>query len=126
MVVGFVAVVLQTAIFEILGIYLHLFSPSTAVVIGAEFGLLVNFYLNNRFTFNGHGHDSMLVRLLRFHLVVSGSIIIQWLSLFIAEHLTTNLLLIHGAYFAGIFIGFLSNYTGYYLWVWRRSESQQE
>lgn len=122
--VGVVAVIVQTTIFEILSTYLHVFSPSTAVLIGAEIAILTNFYLNNRFSFHDRQHSiSLFSRLTRFHLVVSGSVILQWLFVFIAEHQTTNLVIIHIAYAVGIILGFFWNYTFYLLFVWRRRES---
>ncbi len=118
--VGFVALTVQTTIFEILGIYLNLFAPSTAVIIGAEAGILTNFYLNNRFSFNDRQHSlSLPARLLRFHLVVSGSVFLQWLFVFLTEQRTDSVLIIHVAYAAGIVLGFVWNYTFYLLFVWR-------
>ncbi|MFZ3043628.1 MAG: GtrA family protein [Minisyncoccia bacterium] len=122
--VGAIAVVAQTIVFEILGVYLHLFSLSTSVVIGAEIGILTNFYLNNRFSFHDRRDTTpLLSRLFRFHLVVSGSVILQWLFVFLAEHATTDTLLIHAAYAAGIIVGFAWNYTFYLLVVWKRPQS---
>jgi len=119
-VIGGIGVAVQTVVFELLGIFLHLVSPSTAAVLGAEVGVLTNFYLNNRFSFRDRRHDIPLhVRLLRFHLVVSGSIVLQWLFVFLAERHTSSYLVIHGAYAAGIILGFLWNYTFYLLFVWR-------
>ena len=121
--VGVVAVIAQTIVFEILGIYLRICSPSTAVVIGAEAGILMNFYLNNRFSFYDRRHAiSLLSRLVRFHLVVSGSVFLQWLFVFMVEHHTNTILLIHVAYAAGIILGFAWNYTFYLLFVWRKHE----
>ena len=121
--VGGIGVAGQTVVFEILSIFLHIVSPSTAAVLGAEVGVLTNFYLNNRFSFHDRRRAIALhSRLLRFHLVVSGSLILQWLSVFIAEHQTSSLLLIHGAYATGIIIGFVWNYTFYLLFVWRHEE----
>ena len=117
-VIGAVGVVVQTSFFEVLGIWLEVVRPSTAVIIGAEFGVLTNFFLNNRFTFNNQTHTSLLVRLLRFHLVVSGSLLVQWAFVFATEQITTSVLALHSAYIAGVLVGFVSNYTGYRLWVW--------
>lgn len=121
LVVGCIAVAAQTAVFELLGIYLRLFSLSTAVVVGAEIGILTNFYLNNRFSFRDRRHDiSFVSRLARYHLVVSGSIFLQWLFVYMAEHRTSDLFIIHAAYAAGIILGFVWNYTFYHLFVWRQ------
>jgi dolichol-phosphate mannosyltransferase len=122
--VGAIAVIVQTSVFEIIGVYLQLFSLSTAVLIGAEIAILTNFYLNNRFSFHDRQHNiSLLSRLARFHLVVSGSAFLQWLFVFLAEQQTNDLLLIHAAYAAGIVLGFAWNYTFYLLFVWRPKES---
>ncbi len=125
--VGAVAVTAQTIVFEILGIYLQLVSPSTAVLIGAEVGILTNFYLNNRFSFHDRQHKiSLLSRLMRFHLVLSGAVLLQWLFVFTAEYYGNSLLYIHIAYVAGIILGFAWNYTFYLLFVWRSQEPSGE
>jgi len=123
---GCIGVIVQTSIFETLSFWLKIMEPSTAVLVSAEFGILTSFFLNNRFTFDGHAKKPLLVRLLRFHIVVSGSLAIQWISIFIAEHTTTSFLIIQCAYIAGIVIGFISNYIGYSLWVWQHHESTTE
>lgn len=126
-VVGGIAVIVQTIIFEILGVFLQLAAPSTAVVIGAEAGILTNFYLNNRFSFNDRQHTiSLFSRLVRFHMVVSGSVILQWLFVFITEHQTSDPFFIHIAYAAGIILGFAWNYTFYLLFVWRHAVPTDE
>ena len=116
---GGMGVIVQTIIFETLGIWLGLLRPSLATLLGAEFGIITNFFLNNRFSFNDRTHAPLPMRLLRFHAVVSGSLFIQWLCVFTAESLTSNTWVIHGAYAGGILLGFASNYTGYRLWVWK-------
>lgn len=124
--VGFVALIVQTTLFEILGVYLHIFSLSTAVVVGAETAILTNFYLNNRFSFHDRQHAiSLWSRLLRFHLVVSVSVLLQWFLLFVTERQTANLLIIHAVYVTGVVLGFAWNYTCYLLVVWRKSELPQ-
>lgn len=120
--IGGIGVIIQTAIFETLGIWLALVSASTAAVIGGEVAIVCNFALNNRFSFGDRGHGALGWRLLRFHMVVAGSLFIQWLFVFTAEHATHDLLIIHGAYAAGILVGFMSNYIGYHLFVWRKHE----
>ena len=119
---GGFGVVVQTIVFEIVGIWLGLLRPSLATLLGAEFGIITNFILNNRFSFNDRVHAPLPMRLLRFHAVVSGSLFIQWLCVFTAESLTSNTWAIHGAYAGGILLGFASNYTGYRLWVWKHHE----
>lgn len=124
--IGAVGVVVQTAVFEVLGIWLMLVRPSTAVVAGGEVAILVNFFLNNRFSFGDRADGAFVSRLLRFHAVVMGSLLIQWLFVFAAEQWTQSVLLLHAAYGAGILVGFAFNYTGYHWWVWRPRDSQKE
>lgn len=117
--VGVVAVTAQTIVFEIVGVFLKLTPLSTATVIGAEFGILTNFYLNNSISFGDKTGGNTLHRLVRFHFVVSGSVCIQWLSLFVTEQITQNVILLHVVYVASIIIGFIWNYTWYTIWVWK-------
>jgi putative flippase GtrA len=120
MAVGGVAFITQTIIFELLGVLLQVVSLSTAVVIGAEVGILTNFYLNNRFSFSDrHQASPLLSRLIRFHAVVSGSVLLQWLFVHAAESRTTDYLVIHAAYFTAVSLGFIWNYTFYLLFVWK-------
>lgn len=117
--VGVIAVSVQTVVFEVIGVILELTSVSTATVIGAEFGILTNFYLNNRFSFGDRVTGRLIARITKFHMVVSGSVFIQWFSLFVAERMTTNLLLLHAVYATSIVVGFVWNYTWYKVWVWK-------
>lgn len=121
--VGVVGVGIQTTVFEIIGVYLALVSLSTAALIGSEFGILSNFILNNYFSFSGRQLPSP-TRLAKFHLVVLGSVFLQWLFVFIAERMTHDLLIIHVAYGAGILLGFIWNYNWYRLWVWKKHPTE--
>ena len=119
---GVVGVLAQTAVFEVCFQVLHYTTASTAVVIGAEAGILTNFYLNNRFSFADRvGSRALFSRLIQFHLVVSGSVIMQWTLVFITEHLTQNTIFLHGAFLAGVGIGFVWNYTWYRMVIWRHT-----
>jgi putative flippase GtrA len=117
--VGAVGVVVQTLIFEILAFGLGVLRPSVAVLVGAEFGILTNFFLNHHLNFRGAADAHLLARLARFHLVVSGSLFIQWVCVYSAETFMDSVWAIRGAYATGILLGFISNYTLYRLWVWR-------
>lgn len=116
---GAAGAIVQVLVFEILSIWLGFVRPSTALVIGAEFGILTNFSIANRYVFGGARAGRILVRLARFHIVVSGSLVIQWACVRLAETMTGDWLLLHAAYAAGVLLGFAFNYTGYKLWVWR-------
>jgi len=120
--IGGVGFIVQTIVFETLFLLLGV-RPSLAVVVGGECGILSNFFLNNRFSFNDRAHAPLPLRLLRFHTVVSGSLILQWICVYTAEMLGAGWLALHGAYVLGIALGFISNYSGYRLWVWRHHGS---
>lgn len=127
MFVGGIAAVSQTIVFEILGVLMNVVAPSTAVLIGAEVGILTNFYLNNHFNFNDRHHSTSLQsRLMRFHLVVSGSVLLQWVFVHTAENSTTNSVYIQAAYLSGIILGFVWNYTFYVLFVWKHQEKPSQ
>lgn len=117
---GAAGVLVQTLIFEVVGIWLGLVRPSTAVIIGAEFGIITNFLIANRYVFGDAPAGRLLVRLVRFHLVIAVSLCIQWLCVRGAELVTHNIFVLHAAYIAGVLLGFAFNYMGYKLWVWRR------
>ncbi len=118
--VGLVGFSIQALFFEILGIQLGIMKASTAAFIGGEIGIITNFFLNNRFNFTPHPEDPLPKRLFRFHTVVLGSLIIQYLCVRFAEETSESLLLLRGAYAVGILLGFVSNYIGYHLFVWKK------
>ena len=118
--IGIGGLIVQTIIFEILAIYLKVVPASTAAIIGGEVAILCNFYLNHRFSFSDRAaHGGLFMRLVRFHVVVAGSLFFQWIFIFITERLTSDIFLIHIAYLAGVGVGFITNYAGYYFFVWR-------
>lgn len=116
---GAAGAIVQVLVFETLSIWLGLVRPSTAVVIGAELGILTNFSVANRYVFADAQAGGLLAKLVRFHVVVSGSLVIQWACVYAAESMTHDWLILHGAYAAGVLLGFVFNYAGYKLWVWR-------
>lgn len=123
--IGGIGFVIQTTIFEILAVWLRLMPASTAAVIGAEVAILCNFTLNQKFSFS-QTHENTLPlwqRILRFHMVVSGSIFLQWLFIFVTERFTENLTYIHLAYALGVVVGFISNYLGYKFFVWKKKDA---
>ncbi len=117
---GSMGVIAQTIVFEIFGIWLGLVRPSTAVLLGAELGIITNFILSNRYAFADRRHSPLVGRLVRFHIVIMGALVIQWLCVYLTETVTTNWFALHAAYAVGLLISFVYNYTGYRLWVWRR------
>jgi len=123
--VGGVGFVIQTTTFELFGIWFGIVAPSTATLIGAEFAIISNFFLNQHFSFHDAAVSSSFYRrIIKFHLISSGSLATQWLFVFTAEHLTQNLFVLHGSYLSGVGLGFFLNYLGYYFFVWRRDKIQ--
>ncbi len=118
--IGGIGALFQTIIFETLGIWWGVVAASTATLIGAECAIISNFTLNERFSFRDSVDRStpLYKRILKFHLVSSGSLATQWICLLIAEHISTNALFLNGAFIVGVGIGFIFNYTGYYFFVW--------
>lgn len=121
--IGGIGFFVQTLVFEALGFYMHLVSPSIAAIIGGELAVLTNFSLNERFSFNDRVTitDRPLLRLVRFHMVISGSLFIQWALISLTEQYTESVLLLHIAYISGVLLGFISNYIGYHLFVWKHN-----
>lgn len=120
---GVAGVMVQSVMFAILGLWLAIVRPSTAVLISTEIGLITNFYLNNRFSFTGDSHTSLSQRLVRYHTTVLGSFFCQWFFVFMTERITTNAYALSAAYAAGVLVGFAISYTGYRLWVWKHHEA---
>jgi dolichol-phosphate mannosyltransferase len=121
--IGGTGFLLQTFIFELLGFWLGIVRPSTAVIIGGEAAILSNFLLNNRFSFKDKVGEasSFLTRFLRFHIIALGSVFIQWgfvrgFEILFGYHQ----LLLSGVYILAVVVGLGVTYTGYYFWVWRK------
>ncbi len=123
LVIGGIGAIIQTIIFETLGIWWGIVSASTATLVGAVFAATSNFLLNEHYSFRDSVDHTIArhKRLLKFYLVSSGSLATQWICVFIAEHISTNALFLNGAFIIGVGIGFIFNYTGYYFFVWRRN-----
>jgi dolichol-phosphate mannosyltransferase len=119
--IGGVGFILQALLFELLSIQSSLLPASLATLVGGEVAILSNFFLNERFSFSDRRNDSRFFdRILRFHIVASGSVATQWLLVFIVENLTHDPLFLRLAFVGGVALGFVVNYTGYYFYVWRK------
>lgn len=119
--VGGIGAIWQTIIFNVLGVWAAMVSPSSATLMGAEVAILSNFTLNNRYNFVGdeYKRSSLIQRFAKFHLVSSGSLLTQWVCMRIAENFSRDALFLNTAFIIGVGIGFIVNYTGYYFIVWR-------
>lgn len=122
LIVGGIGAIWQTIIFNVLGVWAAIVSPSTATLMGAEVAIISNFTLNNRYNFTGdeHKRSPLIQRLAKFHLVSSGSLLTQWVCMRIAESFSRDALFLNAAFIIGVGIGFIVNYTGYYFFVWRK------
>ena len=119
--IGGIGLLIQTVFFEIVGVWLKLLQPSTAVLVGAEFAILSNFFLNQKFAFADSNSTSNKWKLLKFHLVSLTSVLFQWFFVFTAEQVFPHsALFIQLFYLIGVVAGLFSNYIGYYFWVWQR------
>jgi putative flippase GtrA len=126
LVIGGIGFVIQTTLFEVLGIWMHVVAPSTATAIGALCAIASNFALNERYSF----HDAidrsvpLYTRVVKFYFVSSGSMLTQWICLLVVEQFTMSPLVLNGAFVVGVGIGFILNYAGYYFFVWRRQNEK--
>ena len=111
-VMGGIAALVQSFIFWILAVWLQVMSPSNTVFIATELGMLVNFSLNNHFSFSDQNHAHLAVRLARYHLTALGSFFSQWLLVFLTERFTTDPWLLLSAYLSGGLLRFIFHYYG--------------
>lgn len=123
--IGGIGFVLQTSFFEIVGIRLGLLLPSSAAIVGGEIAIISNFFLNEQFSF----HDRVarathfVQRIVRFHLVAAGSVLIQWILVRSTEQfIGYSPMPLRMAYVSGVLLGILVTYAGYYFWVWRQEK----
>lgn len=126
--IGGTGFILQTLIFELLGFWLGLVRPSTAVLIGGEMAIISNFLLNNRFSFKDRLSEAsgFLTRLTRFHIVALGSVFIQWVFVRSFENLFGyHQILLSCIYVFAVVVGLSITYTGYIFWVWRKEKTKK-
>jgi dolichol-phosphate mannosyltransferase len=117
--VGAIGFLIQTIFFEILGVYLKVVSPGIAVLIGAEFAILSNFFLNQKFSFGNRPTTSIKSKLIKFHIVSLASVVTQWACVSVAEYFVpTTSVAFQLFYVFGVALGFAMNYIGYAFWVW--------
>lgn len=121
--VGAVGFLIQSLLFEIVGIRLDILSPASAALFGAEVAIVANFFLNNRFTFGADRIPfswAMLPKFFQFNAAVALSLGIQWGMVFAGEHVgggSDGVLRL--ANILGVLIGFVLNYISYTRVIWR-------
>ncbi len=117
-VVGAIGAVTQAVLLVILVELLNL-HPVVGNTISAELVILLNFTLNNCWTFKSHTGKSLWVRLATFNIVVLGSITVQALCIWVGTHFfNPELYLLY--MIIGIGLGWVLNYYLYTRLVWFR------
>ncbi|MEK7554769.1 MAG: GtrA family protein [Patescibacteria group bacterium] len=122
-IIGGIGFLIQSFIFELIGIQFDLFSPPVAALLGAEVAIVANFLLNNRFTFPNERIPfswAMLSKFFKFNAAVVLSLGIQWLTVTIGEWAGGgNDWILRLSNVVGVLIGFIMNYMTYTKIIWR-------
>ncbi|OGY22401.1 MAG: hypothetical protein A3A65_04575 [Candidatus Chisholmbacteria bacterium RIFCSPLOWO2_01_FULL_49_14] len=123
-VVGGTGLVMQTLIFEVLGVVMKVVSPTLATIIGGQVAIVSNFSLNNLWTFKDKiitSPGKLVLKFLQFYLTSNFAVVVlQGGSVKIGEKLVGNHeLLIQGFYILGIVLTLVWNYTIYNRFIWK-------
>ena len=127
-VVGVVGLMIQTLIFEILGLRLGLMSPSVATVVGGEAAIISNFIWNNLWTFRDHliTGSKIIFKFVQFNATSLFSLGIQFAILKFAETIAKgNDWVLRGFYAAALVIVILFNYFIYNKFIWKTSTKME-
>jgi dolichol-phosphate mannosyltransferase len=123
-IVGLVGLIVQTAIFEIVGLRLKLLSPTWASVVGGEMAIISNFTWNNLWTFKDYAISGIKVlsKFIQFNLTSLLALGIQFIIMAIGEVIAAgNLWILRIFFFAAIIIVIFTNYFIYNRFIWRTS-----
>lgn len=123
--VGAFGLLIQTLVFEILGLRLRVLTPSIATVVGGELAIISNFILNNLWTFKDYAvtGTKFLFKFFQFNLTSLISLTVQFVILFIGESIARgNNPVIRGFYFGAIIIVLTINYTVYNVFIWKTTK----
>ena len=124
-IVGGTGLFLQTTIFEILGVFTKILTPSQATVLGGEVAIISNFTLNNLWTFKDYqvSGPKIILKFLQFNLTSLLALAIQFVILRIGEYFARgSALIIQFFYFGAIFIVLVVNYYIYNKFIWKTSK----
>ncbi|HEV8666591.1 MAG TPA: glycosyltransferase family 2 protein [Candidatus Paceibacterota bacterium] len=122
--IGGISFLLQAAIFEIVGIQLHLLEPSEVATIAGLVAIFVNFALHERYSFKDKRDKAapLLQRFSRFAVLSLSSVFLQWaLVAAAARFIGEEAIYLRGAYILAVSLGLVVNYIGFYFWVWARA-----
>lgn len=121
-IVGGTGLVLQTMIFEILGVFTKILTPSQATVLGGEVAIISNFTLNNLWTFRDYKvtGPKIILKFLQFNLTSLIALAIQFVILRIGEFFARgSSLIIQFFFFGAIAIVLVVNYYIYNKFIWK-------
>src|SRR3989344_4029847 len=124
-VVGGTGLFLQTTIFEILGVFTKILTPSQATVVGGEVAIISNFTLNNLWTFRDYKvtGPKIILKFIQFNLTSLIALVIQFVILRIGEFFARgSALIIQFFYFGAIAIVLVVNYYIYNKFIWKTSK----
>ncbi|HWA52066.1 MAG TPA: glycosyltransferase [Patescibacteria group bacterium] len=121
-VVGGIGFVIQTVVFEVLGVFTKVLSPSIATLLGGELAVISNFTLNNIWTFKSDQVKGVKIiwKFIQFNLTSFIALGIQFVILKIGEGVANgNKLIINAFYLGAIVIVMITNYIVYNKIIWR-------
>lgn len=123
LVVGGSGLVIQTALYWILGFGMKLFSPTIATIIGGQVAILSNFTFNNIWTFKDRKMTSAsqaLVKFVQFYATSNIAVLlIQGGIMRLGGTLVGGTIFIHGFYIAAMALTLIWNFTIYNRFIWK-------
>lgn len=118
-VVGTIGFVINTAVLE--GMVLFGFHPAVGSLVGAEFAIISNFILNNRWTFKDRkiSGQRQIMKFIQFNTASVGAILIQAGTVF-AGTVFFGIHTYRIFYILGLSIGLIWNYAMYSKVIWKQ------
>jgi dolichol-phosphate mannosyltransferase len=126
-VVGVIGLTIQTAFFELFGVFTNVFSPQVSTAIGGELAIISNFILNNIWTFREYKVIGIKVflKFLQFNLSSLVALTIQFVILGIGQFVARgDKLIIQLFYFGAILIVLVVNFYIYNTFIWKTSKKE--
>lgn len=126
-VVGGTGLVLQTVLFEVLGVWTNITTPAVATIIGGQIAVISNYLLNNLWTFKDRQIttvNTLAIQFIKFWLTSNVAVIVlQGGTVKIGEILVgTNALYIQLFYIFGLVATIIWNYTIYNRYIWKKAK----
>lgn len=123
--VGSFGLVIQTALYWLLGFGLKVASPAVATILGGQLAILSNFILNNVWTFSDRkitSASAVMKKLIAFYATSNIAVLfIQGGTMWVGESLVgKQSLLIHGFYVLALALTLIFNFTVYNKYIWKK------